>query len=778
MNNISTTIERTGSGRMRDPRAVRAFTLIELLVVIAITAILLTVIFRPLISSFELTSRATTQIQSQAAARSAMDQIQALLGNAAYVFDNSGLSTPGSAAANTSLNIWLQNDLGAPILVTARHSMVEYVPAAKQLEQVADSQLGAPIDPTTGEPIYDPFASASQSGVALPVLPGRVLGRIFVGLSDNTSIADAHAINTTFNPYDKPNTPSGKWSGMPAKPYGNRYEDPRTVSSASDNRYTVWNAEAPIYIVDPTGATKNYVPNLRLFHIKDKSGAVHDVLNDYTNPATRASMGLHLVLHDPNFFYDAQPAGDGSKVWAAPGWVDLNGDGQVEVWENWHATATNLLGNARKIDMVALDRDPITNLVQYFDNTGAIVTAPTLGWPHVRPLVRFAPATVQNDAAVASALESAGNESPSPVPTLYATQFTHWSNPYRVLVYRAANGANPLSQGTLEYYETTDDGRIVHVQNLNQGATPPDPTTLPDVGPMIDPNKGIFLNTAAETAFDIDNERGTINFAFPSTVLIHDANGNPLTAVFSPVDINHTADPGQPLADPPRRALSLEVLSPAANPSMADVTLQPLSNKMKWYNDVAIVPGTEVVFGPDQRPGAHYGYRIQYTRVPSKSLDPIGPNQYKLNYQNENDPGTPNLHIELTRGFMEFRPGEEGSSVVNISDDAWPGGAWDPNNSPAVDYKPYGLPEHKANPAFDPSQPNSPANPKLLNMPSDPVEVFYKFQTNRANDVVKVDYLTRELLNVTVESRLYDQYSARPMSAVLTEKLKVRNLQH
>lgn len=754
---------------------VRAFTLIELLVVIAVTAILITVIFRPLVSSYDLTSRATTQIQSQSSARSAMQQITSLLGNAAYVFDNSGLSTPGSASTNTSLNIWLRNDLGQPIVVSSRFAMVEYVPAANQLEQVADSQLGAPIDPTTGEPIYDTYATAGQRGIALPVLPGRVLGRIFVAALDNTSIADAHTPNLTFNPYDKPNTPSGKWSGMPAKPYANRFEDPFTVSTTADNRFTVWNAEAPIYIVDPTGNTKNYVPNLRLFHIKDSAGAVHDVLADYMNPTTRASMGLHLVLHDPNFFYDAQLAGDGTTLWAAPGWIDVNGDGKVEVWENWRATATNLLGNTRKIDAIALDRDSNSNNILYFNSAGTLVNSPTLGWPHVRPLVRFAPASVQNDAAVASALDNTGNESPSPVSSVFGTQFTHWANPYRVLVYRAANGGNPLTQALLEYYETTDDGRIVHVQNLAPGAVPPDPTALPDVGPMIDTAKNIFKNTAAEFAFDIDNERGTINFAFPSTVLIHDAAGKPLTAVFAPFAVNGTAN----MTDPPRRFLSLETLDPLANPNMPDATLHPLSPVMKWYADVAIVPGTEVVFGPDQRPGPHYGFRIQYTRIPSKSLDPIGPNQYKLNYQNENDPLPATQHIELSRGYMEFRPGAEGSNTVNVSDKAWTAGNYDS----AVDFKPYGVPEYKANPAFDPAMQQSMANSKFLpgagdGVPSDPVEVYYKFQVNRPNDVVKVDYLTRELINVTVESRLYDPSSSRPMSAILTEKLKVRNLQH
>jgi hypothetical protein len=330
---------------------------------------------------------------------------------------------------------------------------------------------------------------------------------------------------------------------------------------------------------------------------------------------------------------------------------------------------------------------------------------------------------------------------------------------------------NPVNQPQLEYFETTDDGRIVHIQNLNQGSPAPDPYILPDVGPMLDPAKGIFNNPNPQFAFTIDNERGTINFAFPSTVLIHDANGNPLTAVYNPAKINAMAD----TSDPPRRFLSLQTLDPADNPSMANVNLQPLSPGMNWYPDARIVPGSEVVFGPDQRPGPHYGFRIQYTRIPSKGLDPIGPNQYKILY--ENDPNNPNNDPALKLGYIEFRQDSDASSVVNVSDDAYAGANYDPN----VGFKPYGLPEHKANPAFDASQPASAANPLFLAPPNnqaDPVEVLYRFQMNRPNDVVKVDYLTRELMNVTVEARLYDPASSRPQNTILTEKIKVRNLQH
>ena len=61
---------------------------------------------------------------------------------------------------------------------------------------------------------------------------------------------------------------------------------------------------------------------------------------------------------------------------------------------------------------------------------------------------------------------------------------------------------------------------------------------------------------------------------------------------------------------------------------------------------------------------------------------------------------------------------------------------------------------------------------------ADPVEVSYEFQMNRPNDVVKVDYLTRELMNVQLQTRLYDPASSRPQIVELGNKIKVRNLQH
>ena len=126
-------------------RSNQGFTLIELLVVIALTSILLTIVFKPLVTSLDLTNRAATQTQSQADARNAVSQVENALSLAEYVMD------PTLAP----LNLWLSDRAGNPYLVQSQFTMMEYVPAAHQLDQIfSASGLNLPIDPTTGLPSY------------------------------------------------------------------------------------------------------------------------------------------------------------------------------------------------------------------------------------------------------------------------------------------------------------------------------------------------------------------------------------------------------------------------------------------------------------------------------------------------------------------------------------------------------------------------------------------------------------------------------------------------
>jgi hypothetical protein len=48
---------------------------------------------------------------------------------------------------------------------------------------------------------------------------------------------------------------------------------------------------------------------------------------------------------------------------------------------------------------------------------------------------------------------------------------------------------------------------------------------------------------------------------------------------------------------------------------------------------------------------------------------------------------------------------------------------------------------------------------------------------NRPSDIVKIDYLTRELMSVTINSRLYDPATTGAQDTLLTSQVKARNLQ-
>jgi hypothetical protein len=271
---------------------------------------------------------------------------------------------------------------------------------------------------------------------------------------------------------------------------------------------------------------------------------------------------------------------------------------------------------------------------------------------------------------------------------------------------------------------------------------------------MLDPQYGIFTNPAQTLfAFTVDSEKGLINFAFPSSVMIHETS--PPYArrgqMYSPADINAqlTALPGSW----EKRFLSLRELPTTqwgGMPLNPTGLISPLSPATNWANTVRIVPGSEQVFGPDQRPGPNYGRRVLYARV-SANAGAIGLNEYKINYEdirNISNPNDPRQRI----GYIEF------NSIPDTTDPLNPN---NPNGGPNS------LPVQKVNPAtglLDPS------------LPADPVEVYYSFQMNRPNDVVKIDYLTRELMNVTMEARLFDPASGAAQTTALAQKVKVRNL--
>lgn len=689
----------------------KGFTLVELLVVLALTAILFTLIFKPLFDSFNLTSRAGTQIETQQYARDLSREIEQLLENAVFVYDN----------AQTPINLWVPNSSGNLGMAKGRFAMLETVRPAHQLDSLPGS---TPIDPTTGQPIYPASATPGQSGFALPLVPGRSLLRIFVGLTDNASIADTHSINPT-NPDDE------RTNGMPIKNYLNGFE---AGDKANDNRYTVYKAEVLAYIPDPSDPNR-YIPNLKLFHTIDASGNV-------TNSLTDA-----IQLHDPNFFYDNSLAGgDGALKWAAEGWRDINGDGKVEIWENWRAVATSMVAT-NKIDLLSADRD---------DNTRALLFDGTTGLPRgLRTLISFSPAYVENEQLTSGAVDNSGNEAVSAAPITYLAHSNHWSQPHRVMVFRNNTNltADPLSLNPLTYYQyvpseesSTGQPKIVRIDVAPGGTPPANVGSLANVGPDPDPTTGAWRNSNPEFAYVPDARTGIVNFGFAASVYVHDSTGSPLPSRYSPQEINDNL-----AGTYGKRFLRLDTLpnntwgGVQLNPASARSPLDIFRTATTDIPRVRIIPGSERVYGPDQRPGINFGQRVQYTRV-SANAGAVGLNEYKINYTDVPNASAADVNDPRVRiGYIEF------NSQLDTTD---------PNN-PNIANGPNSLPV---------SLPGGGA--------SAPVEVYYNFQMNRPNDIVKADYLTRELMNLTIEMRLYDSRSGRPQSTTLTTKVKVRNLPH
>jgi prepilin-type N-terminal cleavage/methylation domain-containing protein len=694
----------------------RGFTLIELLVVIALTALLLTLALKPLVDTFNLTSRSGTLIESQTAARDTVRLIRQTLGNAVYVFDN----------VQMPINIWTRDVNGNPIYYPTRFAVVQYVLPARQVEQFPGLEE---IDPTTGGRVGN--EDRVRDGFALPLVPGRVLGRMFVALTNNRTAAFQSGNN---------NFPAT--NGMPFVPYSNRF----VAFNEPDNRYVLFRAEAPAFIRDPTAPnpqTAPYIPNLRLFHTVDPTGAVTD------NPRHT------LQTYDPNFFYDNSLAGgNGDAIWAVPGWRDLNGDGEVNISENWRAIATPLVPT-NKADLIVVDRDPNNNNIRYDAN----------GLPTVRPLIQFAPAYKENDPGTPSALNNAGNEAPNAAATVFTTQNANWATPFRVLVYLTNdNNIDPFSATPLSIVaadgSTDAQGRMLLGGTTTQQPNQPIPAVaaLTQVGPLMNPTTGEFGNRNPQFAMSIDPKRGLINFEFPSGALLRRiVNGVsvPTPAYFDPAAINANLE-----GTWETRHLDLRFLNGALNGS----NVSPLAPTQAWYNRIRIVPGSERIVGPDQRPGANYGYPVLYTRV-SASAVVIGKNEYKINYEdapNANaalaDPTDPRLR----KGYIQFNSAADSAGILNLP---LPG-----NGQPAEDpvngvFRPSGIPQLRANRATG------------QNEPAQPVEVSFSFQTNRVKDVVKVDYLTFEQMNIGVEMRLYDPRTGVPQSTSLADKTRVRNLQ-
>ncbi len=723
----------------------RAFTLIELLIVIALTAVLLTLLIVPLISALRYTQEAQLVTAAQDAARIVKERITRELGSAVFVFDGTSHPfqtpnpiVPGDDAYTNFLDLQILNSAGASVIAHAYNAKIDFV-----LPKLNDS--GAPIDPTTNEPVT---YTQSQNGSALigspsyvfPLAAGTNAVRYFVGLKN------------------------------PALPYNNTREG--KANGSTDNTYILYRAEYQPYstVAAAGGQPATVTPNTNLF-------ATH------TNPQTNVSIP---ELDDPDFFRyvstsDVNWLSNGHVAYTA---MDVTAhNARVDKW----VQISKAVIPGPNVDLILLPHNADNTLA--YDTSGAFVgvahsgiaTDPVTGksYPIVNTSVTFRPATISGNATPGTTSDyntqgavSVDQSGYTYTPTVYTTGSQSWSLPFHVSLYPGNYDPNTAA---LSMYYDTEQFAAIATQVTPPAGYPPTGYTGP-AGPLyIYPGDILeYLHQSTDT-----NPQGTLVYnvtqGFPVTTTssnggaTYTLGGTQNGMQFVPLTINpdagtltfsapslpngpydrltrqwgygplpvYPASPTQADLDAQNKggidsAGNLDLTLPAsATPALTDSPLQGYHQFTVGGTPVStgvlnahIVPGSVRVTGPDQTSGPNAGQAITYTEV-NASGGTVSDNQFSIDY------GT---------GVLHLRPGTTGVGVI-------------------YDYQAnLSLTAPLANPL--PSTQTLP-----IDLSGDP---YLPMQ-------VKVDYQTRDLIDVNIGVRIFDITNNRAQVIPTETKVKIGN---
>jgi prepilin-type N-terminal cleavage/methylation domain-containing protein len=467
--------------------------------------------------------------------------------------------------------------------------------------------------------------------------------------------------------------------GIPDKLYFNPEETPMTAATDKENMAVLYRAEFRLYVKDQNG---NWVLNRELF----------DTPADF---------------YDPNFFYGRH-------------------------WRGWRKVAKPI-GPIGQVDLINLTYDPATN--------GGSA-------PRVVPLLQFKPAQIVNQSGSPIETQTLSDEMGAIVPIQIKFPHGLWTlNPdvFRLLVFRSTPDALQRNQ-PLRYFYTLYDSSVNHwylcyylydpVRRREINERVSDLTLfrqallngIPSTNwlTLRDPDEAEML------AFYLNEEAGQIEFAIPWWMGGYPQQGltfstgafqtpatdpNPdRTTINGRFNYQYRLDPNN--INNVKRYISLIDLD---NDGQID---SPLQNHLAFPN-ASIVAGSEVVIGPDQRPGPNYGNPIRYQRVASATRD-VGPNQYRILYRDAvpQEKVVSNFGFEpsLLRGYIEFY-----------------------------------------------SDPNNPLPPGQNNV----IITFY-YQFNLPSDSAVVDYETRRVMQLQVGMKFYG--AERPVNYGLNTRIELPNI--
>ncbi len=756
----------------------RGFTLVELLTVLAITSVLLVIITVPLIQSFNITRAAQGYADAQERARIVLDQITREVGNASFVRDTTG----DAGAVNITLPTNPNQTAGANTYVPVRleNARLDIIAPAQGDPTIAPG--GGLIDPRTGK--VDPTLRTPRGDLVLPATQSFRLIRYFVGLR---------------NPIRGPL--GNEFAGRYTNPYDGLL---MRRSGEQDNLFVLYRAEVDLRVYNP--ATNAWEINRDLF--------------DRDNNGTATAGELNVALDDPSFFLIDDTANAGVRTAQARrirAWLLRSRivteisrydmiqpvfDKQSRVVETY---VENAITKPRVVSLIQftpqrVSNEPMSGLTavrsgEESDNSekvGPDVFVTDLGnWQN--PIMRLRPSTL---------LDSVGNYTPSHRPNQNWFSNTSYifgknDNGFKLFVSRDLNdeavtqrvvfdgGAYLLARDTdpadpVPVADPTNTFRypfsfaVLQAANDRAAAGANGAVTaaeLEQVIPVVpDSKEGKILASYAVT--EVGSNAG---WAAQQTAGIDNRpivlTGNPVPPAADPA--NNGRNPGVgtnlnnlgstlPNAGINDRFNALYYDLPGLFPGLdvnrfarrfvdaravpqRDLAAGPFDARTyPFARRASIVPGSEVIIGPDQFPGPNYGRPVRYSRVTVP--DTVGPNQYFINYVDQREPNWADIlgvavdnRVYDRNGFID--PASYtgvNRLIVEFLQPRYRAGYIEFNSRPGEPLP--GVPVGSGGGNLEPN-----------------ISIYYRFQYTEPNDVIELDYDSRQLMNVNLTIRNFPQ---------------------
>lgn len=661
------------------------FTLVELLVVMTITVILLSVISVPLIQSFQIVENAQGEANTQMMTKLVLDQITNEVENSPAIRDGSG-----KVAIRIPRSPDRPEDQVEMILDQAR---LDFYKLAQDNEKPSDLKKPGFWNPNVER--IDPTLHAQKGQISLPATPGSVMVRYFIGLKD---------------PLVPPSSHSKIYSNYQSSLYWNRYQkkimNVRTAKRP-ENLYVLYRAEIRA--------------------------------DEYQDFFERNSNG-EPILDDPYFFM-------------LHGETGLSKIKKIHRILNWKKRG-RIITETKRYDMIL----PVVN-----PNTKQIMQK-NANVPLVRPLIQFQLHVAKSDLARP---EHFLGKSDTFAPESYQTIYGDWTW-QQVKLYPASEGKKWSS--SQPYIETEGEGlnnfKIIQISSTAQKEE------LFDMKKYLEPRTAFPFNEAMNAKvfedeevatyfvpFKIDPKGGRIFTSFEikeyseiprfltdtslkkekksPTDLIQEISNYPINQKFQALWILEEKYAKQ---NQQKRIFNLDRSLYARRFVMLNTQNQEGKLSPLAFKRAKIVPGSEVVIGPDQLTLDEQPTNVRYRRVKSR---PIGPNQYLIHYVDQ--PHPENLQ-ELV-----FQPDFLDPGLKKV------------------------LMDHVLLPAYQKGYVEFQSNPERP-LPLGEISISYRFQFNQQNDLFAVDYGSGEMISIILTSCHYPVGSLlEPQLMTLSRTLKVRN---